>query len=371
VASEASEHDRTLPSRGVGARLARYTGRSVAPAVRSSAITPDPNSALAELPDAIQVKLSRPLAERLARLQPHRRLERTTERPSDLDIAARVGGRVLGPQLIRIDRTIALPARHGNVRLDPLTTTNGVLDAAAAARLSIPADIDPARVVFFDTETSGLAGGTGTVAFVIGVMRWIGNQIQLSQLLLLGFSAEEACLAALTELIGDAQLLVSYNGKTFDAPLLRTRYRLHRGEDPLAAIAHLDLLHWVRRKRPKDWPDARLATVESRWMGLARTNDIGGAEIPAAWQRWLQTGQADAFAGILAHNRTDLVTLAAVMNAALVDHPNDLLTPTLVSAIDAVELNPPPKTSMQMSWLERVERLNRRSQLPEALQSRC
>ena len=77
--------------------------------------------------------------------------------------------------------------------------------------------------------------------------------------------------------------------------------------------------------RPRSWSDARLATVESHWLGLTRSGDMSGAEVPAAWQRWLQAGDASAFAGILSHNRLDLLSLAAILQRALFDRPDDLL----------------------------------------------
>jgi uncharacterized protein YprB with RNaseH-like and TPR domain len=168
---------------------------------------------------------------------------------------------------------------------------------------------------FLDTETSGLAGGTGTWAFLCGLARIRGADLELSQYLLTRLDAEPAYLEVLREELGPARLLVSYNGKTFDLPLLTTRLRLAGMRVGLDAKAHLDLLFPVRRAFASRWPDCRLATAEMRLLGLRREGDLPGSEAPAAWLAWLRQGETAPLAGVLGHNRRDLLSLPALIPA--------------------------------------------------------
>ena len=293
------------PSTDIAARMARLGGVYAPPVI--------PSSALDALPDAIADRLSRPLAERLARLRP--RLGRTQAREvTDTEVALTTGGLVLAPGLIRIDRVFRLPHRHGErtLRQLPASERYGLLDPALAGVR------DPANLWLFDTETNGLSGGTGTIAFIIGAARFTSIGLQLTQFLMLAFAAERAMLAALAATTAGASGLVSYNGRSFDSPLLQARYRMHAMPDPFKGLSHLDLLYWVRRYRPRDWPDARLATIESKWLKFERTNDIAGADVPRAWQQWLHARDASALDGVLRHNRSDLITLACVLETVMV-----------------------------------------------------
>ena len=117
-------------------------------------------------------------------------------------------------------------------------------------------------------------------------------------------------LHAMQEWIGADAVLVSYNGKCFDLPLLTGRLRLHRIRGDLGALAHLDLMYGVRRAYRAHWPDCRLQTAERSLLGLQRRDDLPGSQAPAAWRSWLRDGRTRPLARVLAHNRQDLVSLA-------------------------------------------------------------
>jgi len=188
-------------------------------------------------------------------------------------------------------------------------TPPAIVDAAFAR-------MDPVhhhRLLHFDTETTGLAGGTGTRAFMIGAADWIDGRFRIRQLTLTTMAAETAMLRSFAEWLNDDTVLVSYNGKCYDAPLLATRYRLARLPNPLLGLGHLDLLHPVRRHWKHQWPNCRLATAERQLLGVVREDDLPGAEAPAAWLTYLRGGPARNLRRVAAHNAQDLKSLAGVL----------------------------------------------------------
>jgi uncharacterized protein YprB with RNaseH-like and TPR domain len=247
--------------------------------------------------------------------------------PDDTALAAELGAECLAPGVLRLQVERPLARAHGRGTLRP------DLDAVRLLLADTPPDrfADPAGWCALDTETSGLAGGTGTWVFVVGLARWRGVSLVITQYLLTRLDAEAAFLAQVAAALADVRLLLSYNGKTFDLPLLAARLRLARLPDPATDAAHLDLLHPVRRAFATRWPDCRLARVEERLLGRRRNGDLPGAEAPAAWLRWLRRGEGRGLAAVLAHNRADLLSVAALpallalVHRAPADHGADLL----------------------------------------------
>lgn len=172
---------------------------------------------------------------------------------------------------------------------------------------------DPRRVLFFDTETTGLAGGTGTRAFMIGAARWGDSALDVRQLLITTLAAETAMLETFAGWLDADTLLASYNGKCYDAPLLRTRYRLARMRDPTAGLDHIDLLYPARRRYRGVYENCRLVTIERQVLQIVREDDLPGSEAPAAWLTYLRGGPAANLRRVAAHNRQDVVTLARLM----------------------------------------------------------
>lgn len=173
------------------------------------------------------------------------------------------------------------------------------------------------RLVLLDTETTGLAGGTGTKAFIVGLATLERARIHVRQWLLTRMMGETALLQAVAAALPADPVLVTYNGKSFDLPLLRTRYRMNRLREPFGDALHLDLLHPIRRRFRGIWPNCRLATVEDRLLGRPRVDDLPGSEAPAAWRRFLLSGDTGGVRRVLTHNARDLVSLAHVLQQLL------------------------------------------------------
>ncbi len=223
-------------------------------------------------------------------------------------LAARLGGTVLAPGLIRIDTRFALPLQHGRLRLHGLSA----LARSHLHALGLVQCDDARSLVFFDTETNGLAGGAGSIAWMIGAARLTADDFTVTQWMLLGYQAERAMIDAFSSWLGDRATLVSYNGRSFDAPLIASRCALNRRPDPLASLCHLDLLPVARRLPARSAPDRRLSSIERHWLGVQRTNDLPGSEAPRAWRDWLARGATALLPGVLLHNRIDLLSLLAV-----------------------------------------------------------
>ena len=194
--------------------------------------------------------------------------------------------------------------RIGDVAHADLTPLELFLQGA-----NIPA---PSSVVYLDTETTGLAGGTGTCAFLIGVGAADGSGFRVRQFFLRDFTEEKAALAALAEALEPYQLLVTYNGKTFDLPLLETRYTLARMRSPFARMVHLDLLHPARRLWKLRLESCQLKNLERELLGIARNGDVPGSEIPQIYFDYLRTGSAKGLQPVFFHNALDIVTLAGL-----------------------------------------------------------
>ena len=169
-----------------------------------------------------------------------------------------------------------------------------------------------APLLCLDTETTGLGSAAGTVAFLIGIGWWQGDRMRLVQLLLPDLSEEAALLDALAQETPPGACLVTYNGRSFDWPLLETRYRMGRRVPP-ALDGHLDLLLLVRRLFRHRLPDARLQTVERHLLRRHRAPDIPSCEIPAVYHSFLRGGPAGPIRAVARHNAEDVVTLGRIL----------------------------------------------------------
>ncbi len=185
--------------------------------------------------------------------------------------------------------------------------------AALAERTAPPLEAERTKVVYLDTETTGLAGGTGTYAFLVGVGTHDEDGFLVEQLFLPGPEHERAYLTALSERLAGATAVVSYNGASFDLPLVRTRFAMHGLSDPLEGVPHLDLLPLARRLWRRSLPDCTLGTVEREVLGARRSaRDVPGAEVPARYLAFLRSRDARPLRGVMEHNQDDIVALAAM-----------------------------------------------------------
>jgi uncharacterized protein YprB with RNaseH-like and TPR domain len=193
---------------------------------------------------------------------------------------------------------------------------------SAERRLDSP--LRTRRTIFIDLETTGLSGGAGTVAFLVGCGYFDLGAFQVRQFLLTSFASERALLYAVADFFDGADLIVTYNGKTFDVPVMETRWLFHRLQMPLAGVPHFDMLHparrlWRARAGAGDPADSgcRLTTLERTLFNVSRVGDVGGFEIPGRFFQFLRSGDPRPLEPVLEHNRLDLVSLAAVMARAL------------------------------------------------------
>jgi uncharacterized protein YprB with RNaseH-like and TPR domain len=173
------------------------------------------------------------------------------------------------------------------------------------------AAIEPDAVMLIDTETAGFHGRP---LFLVGLLRWRDGGLVLSQYFARDYAREAALLAQLRAVLPEIELLVSFNGKSFDWPFVRDRMTYHRLPCE-AAFAHLDLLHPSRRRWGGRLPNCRLQTLERYLCGRWRRGDVAGAEIPQRYHDYVREQDARLIAPIFHHNRLDLITLAEVLAA--------------------------------------------------------
>lgn len=197
-----------------------------------------------------------------------------------------------------------------------------------------PADIaDPQRWLFLDTETTGLAGGTGTYAFLVGIAWWDAGGLEVEQFFMRDHSEEHSLLVALAERMAERRVLVTFNGKSFDWPLLETRYRMTRAIRPPTPRAHLDFLHPARNLWRLRLGSVRLPELERHVLGWNRGVDIDSTLIPTIYFDFLRGGSPDPLVPIFYHNQMDLRGLAG-----LAAHTLSLLADPETRGRDALEL---------------------------------
>ena len=262
-----------------------------------------------------------------------------------------------GPTVV-VERRYPVAHRHGRHPVERY------LEAARAARVALPwflgrsggllppgeLDAGP-RLLFFDLETTGLSGGAGTYAFLVGFGVFDEGGFRTRQYFMRGYGEERALLDAVAEEVsagGDGQppVLVTYNGRSFDVPLIETRYQLNRLRSPFGGLPHVDMLFparrlWKRRvprvqdsaghpgfgaprvrtygaMAPDESPGScSLTAIERDILGLHRQDDVPGWEIPSRYFGYARTGDAAGLAAVLEHNRLDLLSLAAVAGLIL------------------------------------------------------
>jgi uncharacterized protein YprB with RNaseH-like and TPR domain len=217
-------------------------------------------------------------------------------------------------QCFVVEAAYPLDHSHGDL---PLSSFLGLSPEVAArvARDDALTSVDLRRVCFLDTETTGLSGGTGTMAFVVGLGFFTEESFQLHQYFLRDPGDEPAMIESLAELLPEFEALASFNGRAFDVPILENRFILARVPPPTTGMPHLDLLHPSRRLWHYRLPSCALGALERGVLGVLREqDDVPGGVIPYLYRDYLRTGDAREMKRVLYHNEVDvlsLVTLAA------------------------------------------------------------
>lgn len=212
---------------------------------------------------------------------------------------------------------IAGPARemlpHGAEILRHFERLSALLGEDPGGFLSGLRGLAPTDLVLLDTETAGLSSAP---VFLVGLIVWdtdAADDARCVQLFARDYAEERAVLAASAELLAGRRALMTYNGRSFDLPLMRERMIYHGlGECP-EPRAHMDLLHEIRARFRGDWERCTLQMCEKRLCGRSRWADIDGADIPEAWHDFVHTGDAGQMARVLEHNRLDLITMLEVL----------------------------------------------------------
>ncbi len=265
-----------------------------------------------------------------------RRIEQARPpRPAPEAVEKVVGGELLdtpdGP-LVVVRREYPLSHQHGRLALGHAREASpSTLGLIARAPQAPP---QTQGLLFLDTETTGLAGGTGTYAFLVGVGYAEPDRFVVVQYFMRDFDEEPALLTALEPLLARASGLVTFNGTGFDLPLLETRFVLARRRWP-GALAHLDLLHPARRVWAALFEDCRLGTLEREVLGLVRDEDVPGALIPALYFDYLRHRRAAPLARVFSHNRADVLSLAALLGwfTCALDGPVGALAPAELAGL--------------------------------------
>jgi uncharacterized protein YprB with RNaseH-like and TPR domain len=238
---------------------------------------------------------------------------RHRERPAHCAVEEFLSGEVVRTphgEHFETERVWERHRRHGNIDISDLAELpEDLLDSLSGG--AIPAS-RPAKWAFLDTETTGLAGGTGTYAFLIGVGSIDATGFRLRQFFMRDYGEEPSLLSRLTEHLAQFDVLITYNGKTYDQPLLETRFRMSRARHPFDRLEHLDLLHGARRLWKLRLDSCRLMDLENQILGVEREGDLPGEMIPYCYFEFLRTKQAFKVVPIFHHNAIDILSLACL-----------------------------------------------------------
>lgn len=222
---------------------------------------------------------------------------------------------------------------HGSTPIWPEHPIHRLCQWANADPLTL-ADLQ--NFIFLDTETSGLAGGTGTYAFEVGVGRFTEDGFHLAQFFMRHPGEEPALLAGLSKFMDGLQAVVTYNGKAFDIPLLNTRYTLMGLSSPFEGVDHFDLLPLARRLWRIRLESRTLGNVENRILGIVRSEqEVPGYLIPEMYFEYLRTQDARPLSSVFYHNAVDILSLAGLFShmayllhephSDLIRHPEDIV----------------------------------------------
>jgi len=200
--------------------------------------------------------------------------------------------------------------RHGSIGIVDLEDLPGdLLEPISNGEIR---GVPPEKWCFLDTETTGLAGGSGTYAFLVGVGRITPQGFRIRQFFMREFGEETSQLSALAEHLKQFEVMITYNGRTYDQPLLETRFRMTRQRPPFSSLEHLDLLFGARRLWNLRFDSCRLVDLENQILGVERQGDLPGELIPYVYFEYVRTREIFKLLPIFHHNAIDILTLACL-----------------------------------------------------------
>ncbi len=210
-----------------------------------------------------------------------------------------------------VRKSIPLGSKHGKRKIGGLPDISffETLDY-----LSGIAGVPPEDYLFIDTETTGLSGGVGTYVFLIGAAKYSTDTLEFAQFFLQEPASEPSQLSALENFVSSSKVIISYNGKSFDLPRIKTRYRIHGWPDPFEGIYHLDLLHIARRLWKSHLPGCSLGDLEHYLLDLQRDSlDIPGWQVSEYFFEYIRSGDPAPLESVFYHNEIDVISLAALL----------------------------------------------------------
>ncbi len=223
------------------------------------------------------------------------------------------------------------------------------VDLNILSRREFPTPVNLSECLFFDLETSGLIGGSGVYAFLIGFAWWHKGRIHTRRYFLPDYGREPRLFTELNPWFTSFNYIVSYNGKSFDLPVLNSRFLMNRQNLHLLNMPHIDLVHPVRRVWQNSFPSCDLQTLERELLGFHRSNDIPGAFIPQVYFDFLETGRLHDIVRVIEHNYYDLVSMVRLMQklhtifngeeGSALDHPAICRLSRLLSGLSPVPLS--------------------------------
>jgi uncharacterized protein YprB with RNaseH-like and TPR domain len=270
--------------------------------------------------EGLREQLEQLMVGRLGATQTRRR-PRERGRP----IEELVGGQVVdtehGPCIV-VEQHHPAGYRHGQVDITA-ALTHQPRTVAAIGRDQRLDTLEFQRSAFLDVETTGLTGGAGTYAFLVGIGWFEGLDFRLRQVFMRDYSEEPALISLIQDTLGPFSGIISFNGKAFDVPLLESRFIMSRRRFPLSAAPHLDLLHTARRLWRLRLENCRLSTLETEVLGLERHGDVPSEMVPQIYFDYLRYGRAEPLKGVFYHNAQDILSLAALagLSCSLFDDP--------------------------------------------------
>ena len=210
-----------------------------------------------------------------------------------------------------IEKKYPLLYKHGNCTLDKAIG----IDYSKLSKLITEASItlQSDSVIFLDTETTGLSGGTGTVAFLVGIGFFDKDVFVLQQYFMRDYDEEYPMLKAINEIFSSYKVLVTFNGKAFDWNLLQTRYTSNRLKSSIKAPIHLDLLYPSRILWKNKLENCRLSSIEENILKLKRIDDIPGSLIPSVYFKYLEDRNATEIKKVIIHNEKDILSMVTLI----------------------------------------------------------